>query len=249
MQEGEGRLLNSPQEYLDTLDDPGRAWLGEFIAHMAVRHPDIAPVMFRQRPMYKVGESYLLFTVSKEHFCVHTLHFNLLEGLKTRLASAAYGKGCVKVRFADEAAKPLLRELCEEVVRLSRQPGAPKPGVGAARSYEESLQLAFAGNKAKWRSLYEQLRDMARAQLPQFTEYFPAVNVLWKHTSTFAQVSAVTSALRVEFYLDRLYPEIAAMKTVQTSANRVAHTVECANDSALERIVGYISRSYQLTKK
>ncbi len=241
-------MLTSPQEYLDTLTGPGREWLAGFLGHMAENHPDIAPVMFRQRPMFKVGKSYVLFSVAKTHFTVHTLNFDLIESLKPRLPKAAFGRGSVQVKFADVAAKPVLTELCDEIVRLNQLPNAPEVDVVPAPPYGVKLANAFSGGKAKWLPLYETLRNAAREQLPPFTEYFPAVNVLWKHTSTFAQVSAVSGALRVEFYADSLHPERMPVKTVQTSKNRVAHTVELADASRLQEVLGWVQESYALTK-
>ena len=105
-------MLPSPQAYLDALTGPGREWLAGFLAHMAENHPDIAPVMFRRRPMFKVGKSYVLFTVAKANFNVHTLNFDLIARLKPCLPQASFGKGSVQVKFADVAAKPVLIELC-----------------------------------------------------------------------------------------------------------------------------------------
>lgn len=115
-------MLQSPQDYVDSLDGPGKVWLTEFLDYMRVRHPEIPPVMFRQRPMFKVGKSYVMFTVAMAHFSLHTLNFELIEGLKASLPRAGYGKGCVKAKFTDEAAKPLLKAMIDEVVRLNTLP-------------------------------------------------------------------------------------------------------------------------------
>ena len=45
-------MLTTPQEYVESLEGPGRAWLVEFLSYMQNRHSDIPPVMFRQRPMF-----------------------------------------------------------------------------------------------------------------------------------------------------------------------------------------------------
>ncbi len=239
--------MTTPEEYMASLDGEGRIWLAEFLDYMRERHGALQPIMFRQRPMFKVGKSYVLFTVAKEHFAVHTLNFDLIEAIRKDLPKAKYGKGCVQVKFADVAAKPALKALCDEVVRLNSLPNPPEVDVTPSLPYEENLRKAFSSGKAKWLPLYEVLRDQAKAKLSEFTEYFPAANVLWKHGTTFAQISAVSGSLRVEFFASRLCPERNPIKVLQTSANRVAHTVECRDENGMDEILGWIAESYQLT--
>lgn len=240
-------MLTTPQEYVDSLEEPGKSWLAEFLTHMQAAHSDIAPIMFRQCPMFRAGKSYVLFSVAKEHFTVHTLNMELLEKLKAELPKAGYGRGCVKVKFADTQAKPTLKVFCSEIIRVNQQPGAPEVDALPELSYEEYLDKAFSGGKAKWRSLYEQLRDAGREGLPEFREFFPAINVRWKHSSTFAEISCVSQALRIEFYADRLHPQRNPIKTLQTSANRVAHTVEITDASRFDEVLDWIAESYRLT--
>lgn len=242
-------MLTTPQEYVDLLDSPGKEWLAEFLAYMAERHAELEPVMFRQRPMFKVGKSYVLFSVAKEHFAVHTLNFDLIEQTKEKLPRAGYGKGSVKVKFTDAKAKPVLKELCDEVVRLNQLDNPPPVDVVPDRPYEEKLASAFKGSKARWMPLYRSLLLAAQARLDPFTEYFPAVNVLWKHTATFAQISAVATALRVEFYADEHHPEYEPIKITRLSKNRIAHVVEVVDDVRIEELHGWIEASYHLTRK
>lgn len=240
-------MLVTPQDYTQSLSSPGKNWLIEFMGYMQANHGNTAPVMFRQRPMYKFGKSYILFTVAKTHFTVHTLNFELIEALKPKLPSAAFGKGSVKVKFSDTGAKPLLKQLCDEVARLNSLPNPPPVDVVRVRPYEENLDAAFPGGKAKWLPLYKTLHSEAKQKLPPFVEYFPAINVLWKHKTTFAQISAVAGALRVEFYASAPHPECAPVKILQTSKNRVAHTVEITTPAQLGDVIGWVAQSYTLT--
>lgn len=242
-------MLTTPLEYVETLSGPGCEWLAEFLQYMGSRHPDITPVMFRQRPMFKIGKSYVMFTVAKEHFTLHTLNFDLVEGLKAILPKAEFGKGSVKVKFSDTIAKPVLKGFCDEIIRLNLLPDAHAVSVAPALPYEEKLVNAFSVGKAKWLPLYEALRDRAKARLPEFTEYFPAANVLWKHNSAFAQISAVASLMRIEFFSDSIHPERNPVKTLQTSKNRFAHTVETVDDACFGQLLDWIEESYFLTKK
>lgn len=240
-------MLQTPQEYIESIPSPGKEWLEEFHEYMKTEHGEFQPVMFRQRPMFKVGKSYLMFTAAKEHFTLHTLNFDLIEEVKAKLPRASFGKGSVKVKFSDVEAKPILKALCDEVMRLNQLENPPPVDVVPELPYEEKLRGAFKGGKAKWLPLYEQLRNMAKERLPAFEEYFPAVNIRWKHGSTFAEVSAVTAAMRVEFYTDKQHPEYNAIKISQTSANRVAHMVEITNTDTFPELLQWLATSYDLT--
>ncbi len=242
-------MLTTPEAYAASLDSPGKDWLVDFLGYMAERHGDITPVMFRQRPMYKVGKSYVLFNVAKSHISVHTMNFDLIEGLKGQLPGADFGKGCVKVKFTDEAARPVLRALCDEVVRVNRLPDPPPVDTVPILSYAEQLEVALPGVRAKWIPLYAQLLDMARARLPAFVEFFPAVSIRWKHDTTFAEISGTAAAMRVEFYAASPRPEVQPVKTRQLSANRVAHTVELTDGSRFDDLLVWIAESYALTQK
>ncbi len=242
-------MLTTPKEYADSLDEAGKSWLTEFLQYMDEAHGDIPPIMFRQRPMFKVGQSYVLFSVAKTYFTVHTLNFDLIETLHDTLPRASFGKGCVKVKFSDDAAKPILKALIDEIVRLNQLECPPEVDVVPDLPYEEALVKAFSGSKDIWLPLYEALRDAARERLPAWVEYFPAVGLRWKHESTFADIGATKTALRVEFYLDAAHPECRPIKTVQTSKNRVAHTVELTDADGIGALLDWIAASYELTKK
>ncbi len=240
--------MDTVQEYLQSLEGGGKKLLSEFLGYMDENYPQLKPVMFRQRPMYKTGKSYVYFTVAKEHFSVHTLNFELIERLKQTLATADFGKGCVKVRFADEGAVPVLKRLCDDIVSLNISDNPPEPGFVPDLPYGQKLRNTFKGSKAKWLPLYTELLERVKPLLPEFTEYFPAVNVLWKHKSTFAQISAVSSAMRIELYFDTLRAERKPLKTLQTSKNRTAHVFEVTDNSNFGEISEWIVESYELTR-
>lgn len=241
-------MIESPQAYIDSIEGPGKAWLEEFHEYMRTRYPDIQPTMFRQRPMFKVGKSYVMFTVAQKNFTVHTFNFDLIEQWKEKFPKASFGKGSIQVKFTDTEAKPVLRAFCDEVIRLNRLENPPPVDVVPALPYAENLTNAFKGSKAKWLPLYEALRDMAREKLPTFVEYFPALHVRWKHGSTFAEISAVAAAMRVEFYADQPHPEYGAVKTVRLSAHRVAHTVELVDAGRFPEVLTWVAASYALTQ-
>lgn len=112
--------LTTVAQYLDSLPEPARSWVTEFVDDTAAHYPSVPLVMFRQRPMFKFGASYqrgyVMFTAAKTHFTVHSVEFDLIEQLRHRLPTAQFGKGSVKVRFTDAAAKPILREYVAAVM-------------------------------------------------------------------------------------------------------------------------------------
>lgn len=113
-------VLTTKEEYIETLDEIGQKWLREFLDYMDQKYPNLTFVMFRSRPMYKVGKSYVLFSVAKTHFTVHALDFDLIGEMKNILPNADFGKGCVKVKFKHDDAKPELKALCDRIVERNQ---------------------------------------------------------------------------------------------------------------------------------
>lgn len=52
------------------------------------------------------------------------------------------------------------------------------------------------------------------------------MNILWKHGTAFAQITAALGSLLVEFYAKKPCPEGNPVKVLRILANRVAHTLE-----------------------
>lgn len=113
-------MADTPQQYLDQAPAPGRAWLQEFWDHLAVRAPGLEPVMFRQVPMYRFLDSYLkgyvMFTAAKGHFSAHAIDFDLVAAAQAKIPGAFGGKGSVSVKYANEEAKPALKEFVDAVL-------------------------------------------------------------------------------------------------------------------------------------
>lgn len=106
----------------------------------------------------------------------------------------------------------------------------------------------FSGVREKWLPLYEQLRGMVINVIAQFEEHETSSAILWKHSATFAEISAKKNAMVVAVPSDVLHEEWNADKTLQTSKNRVVHYFEVTNDTEFSEIVGRIQAAYQLTK-
>ncbi|MEL7567413.1 MAG: DUF5655 domain-containing protein, partial [Dehalobacterium sp.] len=74
----------------------------------------------------------------------------------------------------------------------------------------------FSGVRAKWLPLYEQLCSMSLEKLGTFDEYETSSAVLWRHNSTFAEVSAKKDCMVVAFASDVLHDEWEPSKVLQT---------------------------------
>ncbi|TLG77519.1 hypothetical protein [Culicoidibacter larvae] len=113
-------MFETPQQYIESLPEIAQAWMNEFIDYTAAKYPQVPLVMFRQRPMFKFSdkytEGYVMFTAASTHFTVHSMEFDLVEAMKEKLPKASFGKGSIKVKFNDEAAKPALYEYVDAVM-------------------------------------------------------------------------------------------------------------------------------------
>ncbi len=115
-------MADTPEDYLADAPEAGRPWLEEFWAHVRGRNPDLELVMFRSTPMFRFGPSYtkdgyVMFTTAAKHFSAHALEFDLVAETKGKIEGAFGGKGCVSVKYDNEAAKPALKEFVDEALR------------------------------------------------------------------------------------------------------------------------------------
>lgn len=110
----------TPEEYIDAQAPEGRAWLREFHDYVQTHYPDVPLIMFRGVPMFRFDDSYLkgyvMFTAARTAMSAHAIDFDLIDAAKASVGGSQPGKGCVKVKYADAAAKPVVRELVDEVM-------------------------------------------------------------------------------------------------------------------------------------
>lgn len=108
--------VNTVDEYVGRFDGEPRAWLTEFIEFMRTHYPAIPEAISYQMPMYKFDNTYIAFSAAKNHFTFHTLDFDRIEELKSLLPKASFGKGSAKVKYSDQAAKPVLFDMCHRII-------------------------------------------------------------------------------------------------------------------------------------
>nr|WP_300149953.1 hypothetical protein [Propionicimonas sp.] len=113
-------MAESPEEYLEQAPEAGRAWLEEFWAYVDQHAPRLEVTMFRGVPMYKFADSYLkgyvMFTAAKGHFSAHAIDFDLVAAAQSDIPGAFGGKGSVSVKYANEVAKPPLKQFVDAVL-------------------------------------------------------------------------------------------------------------------------------------
>ena len=106
----------------------------------------------------------------------------------------------------------------------------------------------FTGVRAKWLPLYRQFYSMAADRIGPFEEHETSSAVIWRHTSSFAEISARKDCVIVAFASDALHDEWEPSKVVQTSKNRVAHYFELTDDALFADLIERIAQAYVLTQ-
>ncbi|MBC2079538.1 hypothetical protein HCA99_09980 [Listeria booriae] len=110
-------MAETVNQYMADLEmDEQRQWTAKFVTFMRENYPDFEEKISYQIPTFKFGKQYIAFSNAKTHFSVHTLDFELVSEMKNRLPNAKFGKGCVKVKFKDEDAIPVIFDFCREIV-------------------------------------------------------------------------------------------------------------------------------------
>lgn len=107
----------------------------------------------------------------------------------------------------------------------------------------------FTGVRAKWLRLYHELLAMAQQRFGSFEEHKTTSSLLWKHNSTFAEITPLGSCLRVAFAVDTLHDEWEPIKTLQTSPKRIVHYFEITNEDQLPDLVDKMAQAYALSQK
>jgi hypothetical protein len=122
-------VITTPDEYLANAPEEGRPWLREFWKYVSDTYPSQQLTMFRQTPMFKFGRSYhdgyVMFTAAKSHFATHAIDFDLVQRAKDAIPGSGGGKGNVSVKYANDSAKPALRDFVDAVMARHGIEGRP----------------------------------------------------------------------------------------------------------------------------
>jgi len=109
-------MVNTVDEFIENYDGEQKAWLTTFVNFMRECYPEIPERISYQIPTWKFNRTYIAFSAAKEHFTFHTLDFEMIEDLKTRLPKAKFGKGSAKVKYTDRDAIPILFDAARQIV-------------------------------------------------------------------------------------------------------------------------------------
>lgn len=108
--------METVQEYVESFGGIGREWLDTLMTYMHKHHPELRETLSYQIPTFKFGKMYIAFSLAKTHFSLHTLDFEMIEQIKGQLPQAKYGKGCVKVKYANREEIPTLFQAIDLIV-------------------------------------------------------------------------------------------------------------------------------------
>ena len=114
-------------DYINIFDGEKKEWLTTFVTFMRENYPEIPEVISYQMPMYKFNDTYIAFSLAKEHFTYHSLDFEMIEELKNQLPKAKFGKGSAKVSYNDREYIPILFEMSHRIVDRSKTIKSKKP--------------------------------------------------------------------------------------------------------------------------
>jgi uncharacterized protein YdhG (YjbR/CyaY superfamily) len=106
----------------------------------------------------------------------------------------------------------------------------------------------FSGTKAKWLPLYKELKASAQEMLGAFEERENSSAVVWKHSSSFAEISAKRACLTVAFSDKQAHDDWEPSKIVQTSKNRFAHYFDITDNASFPFLIDGIKASFELSK-
>jgi hypothetical protein len=110
----------TPEEYIAAQPPEGQAWVREFHDYVSTHYPSVPLIMFRGVPMFRFGDSYLkgyvMFTATQKEMSAHAIDFDLVDAAKATVGGSQPAKGCVKVKYTDEASKATVRQLVDAVM-------------------------------------------------------------------------------------------------------------------------------------
>ena len=106
----------------------------------------------------------------------------------------------------------------------------------------------FSGVRAKWGALYRAFYERALQKIGAFQVRETSGSLLWRHTSSFAEIRANRDGLVAAIPSDARHPEWEPAKMLETSKNRVVHYFHVTDSAQLEVLIPRVVRAYELTR-
>lgn len=114
-------IENDVDLYIKNLTEVQKDWIIFFVDYMRKHHSDIEEVISYKMPTYKLGtgkmRNYIAFSVSKNHFSMHSMDFEYILYLKDKLKNPGKGKGCVNVLYSNIDERNVLINAIEEIIK------------------------------------------------------------------------------------------------------------------------------------
>ncbi len=103
-----------------TLEGDAKDWTDFFVDYMRKNYPELPEVVSFQMPTFKLGSGenrhYIAFSTAKAHFSMHSMDFDYMAELKSRLKNGGKGKGCVNVKYTDVQEREVLISAIKDIV-------------------------------------------------------------------------------------------------------------------------------------
>lgn len=112
--------METVDQYINQFDGEKKEWLTTMVGFMRENFPNIEEKISYQIPTYKFDDTYISFSVAKDHFTYHTLDFDRIEELKRLLPKAKFGKGSAKIPYSERESIPILFEMTRKIVAAHR---------------------------------------------------------------------------------------------------------------------------------
>jgi uncharacterized protein YdhG (YjbR/CyaY superfamily) len=108
-------------EFIADCTDLQKERLLPLLDYMRRTYPDWKEGLSYQMPMFRYQKQYIAFSVASQHFSLHSLDFELIASAKELFPGAGFGKGCVKVSYAEPDPFGRLFGLCDRIVKRARE--------------------------------------------------------------------------------------------------------------------------------
>lgn len=113
--------VNSVSEYIERLDENGKAYVQDFIAFMVQSYPQLHLKICFSMPMWLVGkkmnEGYVAVSAAKNHVSVHFSNEDFVLKLGNKLPACKTGKRCINIQYGDKESFQRVKESVGEFLK------------------------------------------------------------------------------------------------------------------------------------
>ena len=215
-------LIRTPIDYINSLKEPGKSWLVELLEYLDTKHPQLVSLMYRQRPMYKVGSSYLYITVSQSFISIHSIDEDILAEMKRVHPKARIGKQYLKLKLTEPETKPIMYELCDSIVKKHGR--AAQKRNGKYNSVDEYILMADPKARNALHAIRERILTIAPTAEEGIRYNIPAYKLGGQQIANFS-VNNESIGLRagescIAYYKEKLMPYKHTKDTVSFPLSR-----------------------------